>query len=299
MNRLFCLGTLLSGVLFFSACSTVKKEGPSVPAPAAKPRLAAAKNNLKHKKSKATELPPVLGGLVQSDSWVIYKDKQEEEFKGNVSYDNGSYRFRSDYALSQRTLQLFTASGHVFLQQNEPDGTVYEAHADHARFNYHTQKGTLSAKGKNRVMLYFRNNKQQQATAYAQKVTFNLLEKVFVLEGQVYMERPTDTGLNTLQAQKVTFKQLEDYALLEGNAKLSDGNRTLEAQTILYDGQHNTSSASGERPLAYGKTEQGTFAIIADKVESDAQGNVVHLNGKVQGWMVSPQFNNEKINSSF
>ena len=296
LARYFCCVLAIS---LLAACTTVKKEGPAVPAPAAKPRLAAAKSSLKNKKANSKEIPPVLGGLVQSDSWIIYQEKQEEEFKGNVSYDNGAYQFRSDYALSQRAKNLFTARGNVFLQQKEPKGSIYQAYADRAQFNYKTQRGTLFSSGKNVVRLHLQDEKGQTASARAKKVSFDLMEKVFVLEGNVYMERPTPEGLNTLQAQKVTVKQLEDYSLLEGNAKLSDGNRTLEAQTIEYDGQHNISSAYGERPLAYGQTEQGTFAIIADKVESDAEGNVVHLNGKVQGWLVSPQLNDEKINSKF
>lgn len=299
MKPLITVGLFSLVFTFLSACTTIKKEGPVIAAPAPKARLDAAKTSLKNKKQKAMEVPPVLGGLVQSDSWVIYKDKQEEEFKGNVSYDNGTYQFRADYALSQRTKHLFTARGHVFLRQNEPDGSFYQANCNQARFNYNTQKGTFSSPAKSRVILTFQDSKKQISTAYAQHVSFDLITKVFVLEGNVFMERISEQGTHTLQASKVTFKQLEDYVLLEGDAKLSDGERTLEAQIIEYDGQHDTSSARGDRPLAYGKTEQGTFAIIADKVQSDASGNKIHLDGKVQGWVVSPQLNDEKINSKF
>lgn len=299
MKLFFHLSILAFWAFTFTACTTVKKEGPVLPSPAVKPRLETAKNSLKNKKTNLTAVPEVLGGLVQSDSWVIYKEEQKEEFTGNVSYDNGAYQFKADYALSQRALSLFTARGHVFLKQNEPDGSYYQAQADRAQFNYRTQKGTLSSVGKNRIFLQAKDSKGQLATARAKKGSFDLQEKIFVLEGDVFIERPTLQGVDTLQADKVTLKQLQDYALLEGNAKLSDGKRTLEAQTIVYDGQHNTSSAFGQRPLAYGETEQGTFAIIADKVESDAQGNVVVLDGKVQGWVVSPQLNDTKINSKF
>ncbi len=299
MNRIFVYLICSLVGLFLTACTTVKKEGPAVSSPAVKPRLSAAKSSLKEKKSNVSQIPPVLGGLVQSDSWIIYKDKQEEEFKGNVSYDNGAYQFKADYALSQRAKKLFTAKGNVFLRQNELNGSFYEARSDQARFNYRTQTGTLTATGKNQVHLRLQDEKQQTASARARQVSFDLISKIFVLEGDVYMERPTEEGLNTLEAQKVTFKQLENYALLEGDAKLSDGKRNLEAQTIVYDGQHNTSSAVGQRPLAYGETDQGTFAIIADEVLSDSEGTVIQLNGKVQGWVVSPQLNDEKINSKF
>ena len=299
MNRLR-IGLLISILLpGLSACSTVKQQAPQVTAPAATARVNAKKLSLKNKKAQLTEIPSVLGGVVQSDNWVIYPEKKEEEFEGHVFYDNGVYQFKADYALSQRAKQLFTARGNVFLRQNDPDGSFYQAKADRASFNYGTQKGTLLANNKRQVTLTYQDEKNQVSTAHAQKVTFDLVNKIFVLEGNVHMERQTPTGPQTLQAKKVTFKQLENYALLEGNAKLADPERTLEAQTIEYDGQHNVSSAVGERPLAYGKTEQGTFAIIADRVQSDAQGDVVHLDGKVQGWVVSPQLNDEKINSKF
>ena len=71
--------------------------------------------------------------------------------------------------------------------------------------------------------------------------------------------------------------------------KATDSQRTLEAETIVYDGAQNASYAYGARPLVHGTTEQGTFAVIADKVSADNEGNKITLDGKVQGWMVSPQ----------
>lgn len=91
---LFLLAALPAAFLL-SGCKTVRAEGPALKIPPAKPHLEQAKHSLKNKKDAAAALPPVLGGLVSSDSWVIYKDKQQEEFKGNVSYDNGVYAFRS------------------------------------------------------------------------------------------------------------------------------------------------------------------------------------------------------------
>ena len=79
---------LLPVTALLSGCRTVRTQGPEVKVPPTKPRLMQAKHSLKQKTS-ATKMPQVLGGLVQSDSWVIYKDKEQEEFKGHVSYDNG------------------------------------------------------------------------------------------------------------------------------------------------------------------------------------------------------------------
>lgn len=295
---LFLLAALPAAFLL-SGCKTVRAEGPALKIPPAKPHLEQAKHSLKNKKDAAAALPPVLGGLVSSDSWVIYKDKQQEEFKGNVSYDNGVYAFRSDYALSERAQSRFSASGNVYLKQAEPNGPVYQAYADRARYNYKTQKGELRANKGKKIRLIYTDGKQEPVTAYARKASFNLADEIFVLEGDVRVERPTPEGLQTLTAQKATLQQAKNHLVLEGGAALADPQRTLQAQTIVYDGNNNQSYAYGARPLLSGQSEQGTFAIIADKVQSDNEGRRVVLDGKVQGWVVSPRLNDSAINDKF
>ena len=296
-NAAFYVLCLVS-VLALSACRATRVTLPDTATVHPKPALTKAKKSLTPK-APTRQLPPVLGGLIQSDSWVIYKDKQQEEFVGNVSYDNGAYIFRAGYALSDRKNNTFTARQNVFLKQNNPDGTFYQAEADYARYNYNTQQGALSCAGKKQVRLTYLDENAQTVTALAQRVKIDLNQKIYVLEKDVKITRPTPQGTQVITAQKVTLKQLENYALLEGDAALTDGKRTLTADTILYDGQHNTSYAYGARPLTYGSTEQGTFAVIADKIQSDAQGHVIHLDGQVQGWLVSPQINNSDINTKF
>ena len=278
-------------------CKTVHVQGPEIPLPAAKPKIAEAKKTIKSK--TPTELPAVLGGIVQSDSWIIYKDKQQEEFSGNVSYDNGAYQFRADYALSERAKNRFTARGNVYLKQNDSQGTSYEAYAHYARYNYKTQQGELKSSAKKQIKLIYTDNKKQTGTAWADRASFDLAQKIFTLEGNVRVERPTPTGKETLTAQKATFEQTANHAVLEGDAKITDGLRTLEAETIVYDGNKNYSYAYGARPMAYGKNEENTFAVIADKVSADNEGKQLVLDGKVQGWVVAPKLNEADINSKF
>ena len=294
----FLFVLLFAAAVFISGCKTVHIEGPEIKIPPAKKRLNLAKNSLKNK-TQNMQLPPVLGGLIVSDSWVIYKDKQQEEFKGRVSYDNGVYTFRADYALSERAQNRFTARGNVYVKQAEPGAPVYEAYADYARYNYQTQKGFLKASQKNPVRLIYREGKEPPVTAYAQEAGFDLDQGLFVLEGDVRVERPAPEGMQTLKAQKATFKQNQNHLTLSGGAELSDSQRTLVADTIIYDGEHNYSTASGSRPLLSGTSEQGTFAIIADKVQADNEGRQITLDGKVQGWVVSPQLNDAEINDKF
>ncbi|MBR4592877.1 MAG: hypothetical protein IKO35_06685 [Elusimicrobiaceae bacterium] len=289
----------IAGLLSVAACRTVRVEGPEVSPQQVKPALKKAKQSLMPTSLSTKELPPVLGGLIQSDNWIIYKDKKQEEFKGNVSYDNGTYIFRAGYALSDRAKGTFFAKDHVYLRQNAPEGAFYEAQGDNAWYNYQTQQGKLSATGKAPVKLVYRDEKGQTLMATARQATVLFDQKIYILEKDVRVMRPSPQGMQTVTAQKVTIKQAQNQALLEGNATLSDPQRTLQAQTIFYDGQKNLAYAYGERPLAQGTTEQGTFAVIADHFQSDNNGEQITLDGKVQGWLISPKINEASLNAKF
>lgn len=282
-----------------AGCVTVKKEGPSLPA--AKPALSRAQKTLQDKKSKrlSNNVPPVLGGIVKSDSWVIYKDKEQEEFKGNVAYDNDAYKFRSDYALSDRKKGSFSASGRVYLKQTGEKGSFYEAQADRGHYNYNTQKGALYADKGKRLKLVYRDEQGDVSTARAQKADFDLNKKLYNLYGNVVITRPSPKGLVTLKAQKVNADQLAEKAVLEGDAQLTTPDYSLTAQTIVFDGKNNHSYAYGSRPLARGKTEQGTFAIIADKAQAENESRKIVMNGNVQGWLVSDEINKADVNDKF
>ena len=102
-----------------------------------------------------------------------------------------------------------------------------------------------------------------------------------------------------MQADKISAKQKENYALLQGNAIVQSQDYTLRSETIEYDGNQKMAYAYGGRPLADGKTQEGTFAIIADKVSAETDSHKIKLSGQVQGWIVSDQINNSKANESF
>lgn len=298
MNTRAALFILLSAAVC-GGCVTVSKQGPEVKNPAA--ALAQAKQKLQHKTPNgfSKEIPSVLGGVVKSDSWVIYKDSEREEFKGNVSYNNGAYEFRSRYALSDRKNNQFSASGDVFLRQNGQNASYYQAQADNARYNYKTQKGSLTADKANKITLQFKDEEGVLSTARAQRATFDLAEKIYDLSGGATLTRQTPKGLLTLEAQTLHAEQIPQKIVLDGGAKAYTPQYSLTAQTIVIDGQNNQSYAHGSRPLLQGKTEQGSFAIIADKVEAENESRKLLMDGKVQGWLVSDQINNAALNDKF
>ncbi len=263
-----------------------------------------ARQTLQTKKQKLqakhapVKLDDTLGGIVQSDEWIIYKDKEQEEFKGHVFYDNDQYIFKAQYALSDRKQHTITASGNVYLKEQLPQHPVYEVHTDWGRYNYQTGQGYLKSTSSRPVRLQL-TEPTQTVTAHAKRIEFNTQTQTATLQGNVFTTRVTPQGTQTMHADKAIIKQLENYVYLSGHATLSDGLRTLQADTIIYNGAQNEARAFGARPLVTGSAEQGTFAIIADNVSSDAQGKVVTLDGRVQGWLVSPQVNENKLNEKF
>ncbi len=299
MKKFSFLYAVLTTTVLASGCRTVHIEGPAVSVPAAKPRIEQAKTSLKNKKEAALTLPPTLGGLVSSDKWLIYSDKQQEEFIGNVSYESDVYTFHADYALSDRNKNFIGAKGNVYLKQAKPGEPVYEAYADRGNYNYQQKTGDLLAEKGKEVRLIYQEKNQKPVTAYAQKAAFSLEGGLFVLQGNVRVLRPTPQGLQTLSAQQARYLQKQNYLELKGGAKASDELRTIQAETIIYDGARNYSYAYGSRPLLTGKSEQGTFAIIADKVQSDNDGKRINMDGKVQGWLVSPTINDDAVNDKF
>ena len=268
------------------------------------PDLTAAKKVLQQKtqqiKAPKNQLPEVLGGVVSSDRWIVYKEKEEEEFEGNVSYDNGVYIFRAQYALSQRKKNLFTAKDSVYIRKNESAKSYYELYTDKASYNYATGEGYAQANKKRRITLVYKNPQGDLITALAQRADFNTKEETYILSGNVHVTHIDSFGKkSTLQADKISAKQKENYALLQGNAIVQNQDYTLRSEAIEYDGNKKMAYAYGNRPLADGKTQEGTFAIIADKVSAETDSHKIKLSGQVQGWIVSDQINNSKANESF
>jgi len=255
---------------------------------------------IKEKKENASQLPEVLGGVISSERWIIYKEKEEEEFEGNVHYDNGAYVFRAQYALSQRKKNLFTAKGSVYLRKNETDHSFYELHADRASYNYSTGIGKAQANRRKKIKLVYQNNKGEVITALARQADFNTKQETFVLSGDVFVTHTNALGQqNTLRADKISARKQDNYALLEGNAIVQNQDYTLRSESIEYDGKQKMAYAYGGRPLANGKTQDGTFAIIADKVSAETDSRKIKLSGQVQGWIISEQINQSKANETF
>lgn len=266
-----------------------------LPVSQAKQKVQATKDKL-----QTPQIPSALGGIISSDSWVVYQSKQQEEFKGNVNYENDSYAFRSDYALSERKKNLFTARGNVYLKQKEKNGAFYEATGHQATYNYQTGAGTLTERRKKRIRLFYKSPKSEEITATADKADFNTRTEIYNLYGKVVIVRKfPEEGTTTLKANKVSVRKADNYAILEGDAEVITPQYRLDAKTIEYDGHNNQSYAYGDRPLTTGTMEDGTFAIIADRIEGENESRKIVLKGNVHGWIVSDRINESDFNDKF
>lgn len=290
-----CLPLLLGGCFSLKDTKTVSAPQPNVGA--AKAAAGQKAQELKNKKKSSSQMPAVLGGVVSSDRWVVYKEKEEEEFEGNVHYDNGVYVFRSGYALSQRKQNLFTAKDNVYARKNEQDGGWYELYADKAVYNYQTGAGRAEASANKKIKLVYKTAKGDLITATARRADFNTKQETYRLSGGAFVTHKDALGkVSTLKADSITARQKDNYAVLQGNAQAQNADYNIKARTIEYDGANQMAYAYGERPLTRGKTEDGTFAIIADKVSAETDSRKIKLTGKVQGWTVSEQINNSRAN---
>ena len=194
----------------------------------------------------------LLGGMVQSDRWIIRKDKMEEEFIGNVSYKNDIYNIKADYALSRRKEQTFTLKGNVFASQKK-DGATAQITADNFFYDNKTGKG------------YALPKKNAQVSA-------------------VYT-----TPANRLKAfgNKLDFKDKFSVFEMNGNCELDEINNTLYADKMLFNTDSGLFTANGNRPVLWGFNPDGDYAIQADTITAQTKEGFFKAQGRVQGWVVS------------
>lgn len=200
----------------------------------------------------AAQETALLGGMVQSDRWIIRKDKMEEEFIGNVSYKNDIYTAKADYALSRRKQQTFTLKGNVFASQKK-DGAKAQFTAENFFYDNKTGSGYATPK------------KDSQVSG-------------------VY-----NTGVNRLKVfgNKLDFKDKFSVFEMNGNCELDEINNTLYADKMIFDSNTGVFTATGSRPVLWGFNPDGDYAVQADTITAQTQEGFFKAQGRVSGWVVS------------
>lgn len=196
------------------------------------------------------DLSMLLGGMVKSDKWIIRKDSFEEEFIGNVHYENEMYKVYADKALSKRKEKTYELSGKVFLSRTEDNTTI-----------------TLNA---NRV---FYNQKKDTGFAESTK------------KAQVKIVYTTPENVYTLLANKVEFSNKANFFKATGKVQLSDKENTLKAEEVTFDRTTGIFEALSVRPIMLGKNKDGSYALEADKMVVNTKTGKFKATGKPQGWL--------------
>lgn len=201
------------------------------------------------------DLAPLLGGLIQSDRWLINKDKYQEEFIGRVRYSNDNISLNAQRALSDRLNKIYTLKGNVFASYKLPQNATAEIRADKIVYNQKKDSGLITSSA------------QKQAQA-------------------VY--KTTDNTFKAY-ADKINFGQKFSSFTLSGWAQFEDDNNTLYAKEISYDAQSGIVQAQGARPLILGFGDEGDYALQADFITANIYKGGFEARGRVHGWFVSAQ----------
>ncbi len=195
------------------------------------------------------DLNALLGGSVQSDKWLINREKQQEEFIGNVRYNNDIYSLKADYALSQRKENTYLLKGNILASQNL-ENIFTQIKAEEFFYNNKTLKGYgLGKKNKQIEILYKTPNN-----------TFNLY------------------------GDRIDFDKGTNFIKITGYSELDDLNNTLYADTITFNTQSGVFEAFGKRPVLWGFGVDGDYALQADKITADTKKVIFKAEGNIQGW---------------
>ncbi|MDR0735047.1 MAG: LptA/OstA family protein [Elusimicrobiota bacterium] len=207
----------------------------------------------------------LLGGMVQSDSWIIRRDKAEEEFIGNVRYDNDLYKIRADRGLSQRALRVYTLQGNVYAAREDKTSKEY-IKAD--KIFYDQARDSGYALPKKNAQLELGHDVKNGGPAYR------------------------------LYGDRLDFRAKFTSYKLSGWAELGDEDNTLYSREMAFDLNTGIFQASGGRPLLTGFTDDGDYAIAADKITADTRARRYSAQGRVQGW-VAPAKDMKNLTGGF
>lgn len=236
----------------------------------------------------AQSLPPgLLGGMLKSDSWVIRKDLQQEEFKGNVSYDSALYKLKADHALSDRAKNTFTLNGKVYLYNKTADGNTAELYSQSAFYN--TAKKTAVAKsGKTPLKLIYDTPGFYTITAQSKTLNLNLAKNHAQLNDNVKIKYETDVDFTLAFADKATINRAQNTALLEGNVEIDNKEYSVLAGKVFLDNNTNLLEVEGNYPLITADLEDANLAMQSDKIVLNTLTKKANASGRVSGW-ISPK----------
>ncbi|MDD4004372.1 MAG: LptA/OstA family protein [Elusimicrobiaceae bacterium] len=195
--------------------------------------------------------PPVLGGVVKSDYWKMYRTKGVEVFKGSVSYTNPDYRLKADYAEVDRASGLVRASGGVNGERFWPNGNTSLAKAARTLYSMRDEKAQLWPAAGEKVSLTHNDVKKGTLKTFSDTVIFNGKTQTFLLTGDAEIE---GNGITTL------------------------------SKNALYDYSSDTFELYGN-PVIWGSYKTYDFAITGSSASASNFYENIKFEGDISGWL--------------
>ncbi len=199
--------------------------------------------------------PKAEGSVVRSDKWIIRREKGEEEFQGNVSYRQGGYRFKSDWALYRKKKGHWKARGNVYGSKTGDNGAKTECYADRGEYFQDTGQGAVFSDEGARVEVSYCGPDHGTWRSYSDRATLNEPESLMTLLGNVLIK-------------SATMQAMSDNA--------------------VYDNIESVLTLSGGYPVAYGTAageDDYVFAIQGETIKFYRKPEKMTAYGKVQGWL--------------
>jgi hypothetical protein len=202
-------------------------------------------------KSKKEDIPPVLGGVVRSDKWIMKRNPPREEFIGNVSYKNPFYETKADWALFERMSGVFSAKGNVWGKKNWLDGSETEVFCHKATYD------------------------RKKAVA-----------RVYPKEGGFVKVRHFEPAYGVWQSksESALFDEKSKRVDLQGQVEITGERANARAEKISYYYEGDSFKFLGS-PVIWGIHKGYNFAVTGEQARSENFFDNLKVEGKVMGWI--------------
>ena len=197
----------------------------------------------------------IAGGVVQSDEWVVRRDKNEEEFTGHVRFDRARDHGQSDWALYEKGKGLWKLKGGVHGLRETEKGEILELWADEA--DYHMDSKDGRARGTKDRMRF---------------------RRTFTRKGQPVVWDGT--------AQEAVWNGGDQRMRLLGGVTVDGADIFLRSRAAVWDQATRKGELQGGRPVGRFSGERYVSACQADVIGVSDDPQTIEAHGGVTGWFV-------------
>jgi len=214
----------------------------------------------------------LMGSVVKSDKWRMNRVNDRETFDGNVSFRNAVYNLKTDYAVYDRKLRLWTLKGSVYCLRKFEDGSSIELKCERGSY-------------------------------------YEAMEKARLYRGAESIKiKYLDQGGKTMRGSCDMIKTRDSAASMDfiGNFHLATENMEIFSDYGRYDNReqsfllHGSTAPAAQppadlsppgkgrlnpKPLALGAREGHDFALTGEKIKFFKDTGEVKLYNNVAGWV--------------